>query len=67
MVVGSIEAGTRGKRSVLSTEKPKICTDEGDLYVVRNITESLALYYISIMAVLQSGQALTRQAKQLLI
>jgi hypothetical protein len=43
MVVGSIGGGIRGKRSWLSTEKPNMCTEEGDLYVVRSITESLAL------------------------
>ena len=31
MMLGSVLGGMRGKRSVLSTEKPKMWTEEGDL------------------------------------
>jgi hypothetical protein len=43
MTVGSMTGGIFRNSSASSTENPKRCTEEGDLYVVRSMTESRAL------------------------
>lgn len=43
MTVGSVDGGMQGKSVVSSIENPNRWTDEGDLYVVRSMTESRAL------------------------